>query len=293
MRKILLNIFRLYFRYFPVRKGKIPVMLLIDKTGLTKNFNVLSAFDNKININLNLDDWIQKQIFYFGRYEIEKDETLFWQHLIKEEDYVFDIGANIGYYSLQAAARIGKNGKVFAFEPVSSTYKKLIDNIKINSFANIIAENIAISNKEGEIELFVADELSTGSSSISMHVNFSGIKEKVSTIILDEYAADNNIKKVDVVKIDVEGCEPMVIEGMTKIMNDFKPLILIEVLDERLNTTGSSKEALYSLFEKNAYEPFEIKNYNTLRSIRSPKEGGLIVFKHRNCNFPGSFSIIY
>src|ERR1700674_3161993 len=103
MRKLLLNFCRLYFKYFPIRKGKIPILHLIDKTGLTKHYNLSSTFDKNISINLNLDDWIQKQIFYFGRYEIEKIETIFWQNIVKEEQYIFDIGANIGYYSLMAA----------------------------------------------------------------------------------------------------------------------------------------------------------------------------------------------
>ncbi len=293
MRKFFLYLFKLYFSYFPVRKGKIPVMLLIDKTGLTRNYNIRTTFDKQTNINLNLDDWIQKQVFYFGRYEIEKLETLFWQHLIKEGDIVFDIGANIGYYTLQAAARIGNHGRVYAFEPVSITYSKLIANLKINIFENVTTENLAVSNKKGEIELFIADENSTGSSSVAMHVSYSGVKERVSTISLDQYVQDNKIIKVDVIKIDVEGCEPMVIDGTVETMNEHKPLILIEVLDERLNALGNNKELLYGLFRKNDYEPFEIKSFSTLKVITTPIEGGLIVFKHKLRQFPGTISIIH
>jgi FkbM family methyltransferase len=261
-------------------------MNLIDKTGLTRNYNIRTTFDGQIYINLNLDDWIQKQIFYFGRYEIEKNETLFWQNLIKEGDFVFDIGANIGYYTLQAALRAGKQGKVYAFEPVSSTYRKLTDNLKINDFTNIVTENIAGSNQKGEIELFVADEKSTGSSSIAMHVNFSGIKETVPTIRMDDYIKEKNIIKLNIIKIDVEGCEPMVIEGLKESLNALKPYILIEVLDERLNTVNSSKEELYKLFEQNNYEPYRITGHDTVQKITTPVEGILILFKHKDCLLP-------
>ena len=292
MRKLLLNIFRLYFRHFPIRKGKIPLMILIDKTGLTKNYKIQTYFDNKIRINLNLEDWIQKQVFYFGRYEIEKKETLFWQYLIKENNYVFDIGANIGYYTLQAAARIGASGRVYAFEPVTVTYNKLNTNIQLNSFTNIIAQNLAVSNKKGFIELFVASEASTGSSSVSFHKDFSGVKEKVQTIRIDDYIKENNIYKVDIIKIDVEGCEPMVIEGALITMKNLKPLILIEVLDERLNTINSSKEDLYKLFQENKYSPYEIINYNVIKKINTPKEGGLIIFKHNDLQLFENIKVI-
>jgi len=292
MRKILLLMARIYFRYFPIRKGKLPILHLIDKTGLTKNYTLISTFDKNIFINLNLNDWIQKQVFYFGRYEIEKNETLFWRNLIKPGQYVFDLGANIGYYTLQSAVRVENEGKVYCFEPVSTTYKKLIDNIKLNRFNNIVPQNFALSNKKGEIELFVAGENSTGSSSLTMHIDFSGIKEKVQTITLDEYVLNEKIPKVDIIKIDVEGSEPMAIEGMKQIMQNFKPIILIEVLDERLNTVGSSKEKLYELFLQNCYKPYEIISENQLKSLSLPTEGPLILFKHFQTVFPDYIRII-
>lgn len=267
-------------------------MILIDKMGFTKDYKIQSDFDQKIKINLNLNDWIQKQIFYFGRYEIEKNETLFWQNIVKTGDIVFDVGANIGYYTMQTAARIGSNGRVYAFEPVSITYKKLIDNINLNNFKNIITENVAVSDTPGEIELYVADENSTGSSSIAMHVNFAGVKEKVKTIVLDEYIKDNHIPKLDLVKIDVEGCEPMVINGLKNTMNEYKPIILVEVLDERLNTINSSKEQLYELFNSCNYSGFEIIGDNSVRKIEKPIEGGLILFKHIGKELPQQIILV-
>jgi FkbM family methyltransferase len=262
-------------------------MLLIDKSGLTQNCEIITKFDQNIQIKLNLDDWIQKQIFYFGRYEIEKKETLFWQKMIKHNGIILDIGANIGYYSLMAAVRIGSSGKIFSFEPVTNTYRKLLFNISLNGFKNIYPQKVAVSNSMGEIELFVADEKNTGSSSIALHVSFSGVKERVNTITIDNFLNEKNeISEVDLVKIDVEGCEPMVIEGMKETMKRFRPIILIEILDERLKTIGSSKEFLYELFYENNYEAFEIQDSDTIAKIMSPKEGGLVMFKHLQTAMP-------
>jgi FkbM family methyltransferase len=261
-------------------------MNLLDKIGLTKDISLTHSFDKNILINLNLNDWIQKQIFYFGRYEIEKNETLFWQNIIKPKQYVFDIGANIGYYTLQALARVGSEGRVFSFEPVAATFKKLRDNINLNNFSNAIIEKLALLDKRDKIELYIADETSIGSSSISMHVNFSGEKEFADAISLDEYVIEKNINKIDIIKIDVEGCESRVIEGMKNVMNSFKPLILIEVNQERLQTTGSSKEKLFEQFYINDFEAFEIISANEIKRIFTPKEGILILFKHKSKSLP-------
>jgi len=114
----------------------------------------------------------------------------------------------------------------------------------------------------------------------------------VQTIRIDDYIKENNIYKVDIIKIDVEGCEPMVIEGALITMKNLKPLILIEVLDERLNTINSSKEDLYKLFQENKYSPYEIINYNVIKKINTPKEGGLIIFKHNDLQLFENIKVI-
>lgn len=278
MRNILLYFFRWYFFEFPVRKGKIPVLNAITKMGLTKNVKKESSFDSGTRINLDLEDWIQKQIYFFGHYEVEKAETLFWKSLIKDNDIILDIGANIGYYSLMASKRI-KSGKIYAFEPVKQTYAKLIKNIELNNFQNIVPVNKAVSNKEDIIEIYVADNKNTGTSSITNHAHFSGEKQPVVAIPIDSFVRENKIPKVDIIKIDVEGAESLVIEGMQETLIKFNPYILIELIDERLKAAGSSLILIYDFLEKLGYSPFQTNAELILTPAAKYKEGSLIIFK--------------
>ncbi|OQA00073.1 MAG: 2-O-methyltransferase NoeI [Bacteroidetes bacterium ADurb.Bin408] len=278
MRNLLLNFFRWYFSEFPVRKGKIPVLNTISKLGLTKNVKKESLFDTDIKINLDLEDWIQKQIFFFGHYEVEKEETRFWKSLVKENDIILDIGANIGYYSLMASKRI-KGGKIYAFEPVNQTYAKLIKNIELNNFQNIVPVNKAVSNKEDTIEIYVANNKNTGTSSITNHIHFCGEKQKAVAITIDSFVNENKLPKIDLIKIDVEGAESLVIEGMQESLAKFNPYILIELIDERLKAAGSSLIQIYDFLEKIGYKPFQINNDLKLAPAAKYKEGSLIIFK--------------
>ncbi|MDQ3189994.1 MAG: FkbM family methyltransferase [Bacteroidota bacterium] len=267
-------------------------MNLLTSIGLTKNVITTVKFDNDININVNLNDWIQKQIYFFGWYELEKNETFFWKKLLNPDSVIFDIGANVGYYSLISARSIGPKGEIFAFEPVKQTFNKLQKNINLNDFKNITAENIAISDKKGHITLYTADETNIGTSSITDHLNYSGEKLSVPSITLDEYLLDKDILKIDMIKIDVEGSEFNVLKGMAETIKKFQPHILIEILDEKLEAVNSNKEELYSFIENFSYQSFEIISSNTCLKLKTPIEGGLIVFKSSEKTFPPDIRVI-
>jgi len=278
MKGLLLSIFQWYFRKFPVRKGKIPVLTMVSKWGLTKNVKVKGIFDDDIKINLDLDDWIQKLIYFFGCYEIEKTETAFWKKIIKDDYIIFDIGANVGYYSLMAAKRAG-NGKIYAFEPVSSTYEKLLKNIELNKFHNIQLQNLAVSNHAGYVDIYVADNKNTGTSSITKHMHYNGNMETVKTVCIDDFFVEQAISKIDLIKIDVEGAEMLVLEGMNKILTQLEPLVLVELIDERLKAAGSSLLEAYDYFDTLGFKPYKLNKRLEMLPSEKYIEGSLVIFK--------------
>jgi FkbM family methyltransferase len=280
----LIRLFRLYFCYFPIRKGKFPVLVWLTKKELAKDLIQSARFDKNIIIEAHLDDWIQKQIYFFGRYEIEKEQTKFWNNFIQPGMIVLDIGANIGYYSLMAAKRTGKTGKVYAFEPVNNTFRLLVENIRINGFTNISAHKIAFSDTSGKTEIFTADSKNTGMSSFSEHVHFSGIKESVDMIEGDAFIASLNPLKIDLVKIDVEGAELKVLKGMIQSIIKFRPLILMEINELLLRNNKTSPAEIYLAFQNIGYSPYEFTHAGSLIPVEGFKESNLIAFMYSNNN---------
>ncbi|HRZ49576.1 MAG TPA: FkbM family methyltransferase, partial [Bacteroidales bacterium] len=241
---------RYFFRYIlkscPVRTGKIPVLNLLTRLGIARNFTAVITFDENIRVQVDLDDWIQKQIFFFGSYLLEQQETRYWCKSVKQGEIILDIGANIGYYSLLASKRIGGRGRIYAFEAAPETFKKLSANIQRNEIENVVAYNLAIADFRGTIDLHIADTRNSGMSSIAAFAEESGQTVTVPTDTIDNFVNDNSVDRIDRVKIDVEGAEMLVLKGMENTLRKFKPVIHIELIDSRLRDAGSSLAELWA-----------------------------------------------
>lgn len=147
-----------------------------------------------------------------------------------------DVGAHYGIYSLICAKQSKKN-EVISIEPVKENFQILNKNIKANNFANIKSHNIAISNKAGEAELFVAN--ASDSSGLDKHPNTKTIfKRKVRTDTIDNIVGEG---KIDIIKIDTEGHEMPVLKGMMKtIKNNPNLKLFIEFNPKCLTASNTS-----------------------------------------------------
>lgn len=160
----------------------------------------------------------------------EKGTTRLFSDLIKEGMVVSDIGANVGYYSLIAARLVGESGRVFAFEPAPDNFALLVKNIEANGFGNIIPVQKAVSDKTGRGTLFLWNEPDLH----NMREHHEKGSIEVEVITIDEFMKNIN-RTVDLVKMDVEGSEMRVLEGMVetirrnpelKIITEFSPYYL-------------------------------------------------------------------
>jgi len=151
---------------------------------------------------------------------------------IRRGDVVLDVGAHIGYYTLIAAKLVGREGHVFAFEPDSSNFSLLTKNIQANHLKNVTLIQKAVSNRTGKIKLHLSEKDSLFHSVVYEEVGKQTIE--VDTVCLDDYFR-NCERKVNFIKMDIEGAEPLAIEGMRtlleksdnlKIVMEFNPFAL-------------------------------------------------------------------
>lgn len=146
-----------------------------------------------------------------GNYE-EMEQDLF-SRCIKPGDTVVDIGAHIGLYTLRAAAAVGPEGHVIAFEPMSTNFALLSENVTLNGYGRRVAlHNTAVSDSAGTARLGKSD-LNTGDNSLTGERS-SG--ETVTTVVLDEVLGEG--ARIDVLKMDIQGGEPMALAGAARCL---------------------------------------------------------------------------
>ena len=167
-----------------------------------------------------------------GRYEVET--TRLFERILKPEMVVIDVGGHVGYFSLLAARLVGPQGKVFTFEPEPTNYRLLLENIGLNGYQNIVAVNSAVSSALGTMDLYLAG-LDNGRHSAYRHGLPESGRIVVDTTTLDDFLQGEGWPRVDLVKIDVEGGERDVLDGMRqtfersgglKLILEFNPSLL-------------------------------------------------------------------
>ena len=142
-------------------------------------------------------------------------ENIYFHEIIKEGMNIVDIGANIGAYTVLAAEKVGENGKVIAVEPEPQNYNQLLENMRLNNFKNVIPQNIALTDHQGQEKLYLS--FSPGSHSLFLPENKNSYIE-ISVKTVDSLLEELNLKKVDVIKIDTEGAEIPILKGAEKTL---------------------------------------------------------------------------
>tara|TARA_B110001452_G_scaffold265700_1_gene270896 strand:+ start:2691 stop:3584 length:894 start_codon:yes stop_codon:yes gene_type:complete len=204
--------------------------------------------DNKIFIKLyGNNDNISNHLFWKGiDYGFEPEVMWIYKIISKKVNYILDVGSNTGIYSLVSKS-INQNSQVYAFEPVKRTYNKLKRNININKF-NINTFEIALSDKDGENTIFdVPNENQTSSSLSPLKLKkwkgYKGeiIEYKIKTMRLDTFVLNNKIKNIEFIKVDIECHEPEFIKGGINSIEKFKPIIIIEILYNKIGRLVQSE----------------------------------------------------
>ncbi len=201
------------------------------------------------SLNLSIDG-------IFGEFD-----TSLVQSKINENDIVVDLGANIGYYTLLSARKIGENGKVFSFEPEPTNFELLKKNIQINNYKNVILEQKAVSDKPSKEQLFLSDKMEEHSFN---KIQSKGTSITVDCIALDDYFGSRNlIDKINFIKIDVEGAEPRALSGMKKILKESKNLkIFTEFMRNFIENSGHDPKKMLDILLDNAFTIYYVDAKN-------------------------------
>lgn len=183
---------------------------------------------------LNPNDPVVSGAIALEAYEIEA--VKFIKKLTRPGMTVLDIGANIGYYSVILGKSVGENGKVYAFEPEPTNFQFLERNIGANSLSHVKAYRLALANKPGILSFYLHESNKGKHSLIDYQKNTECIKVEATTV--DSFITKHGIRKIDLIKIDVEGAEPMVFEGMKETLAKHRPIIFTEYFPYAIRSSG-------------------------------------------------------
>lgn len=202
-------------------------------------------------VNLDLCDHIQRSI-YLGVFEPEETEQV--RNYLKPGMTIVDVGANVGYYTLMAAAAVGGAGRVLAFEPSPYAFERLAETLRRNGVSNVLALPIGLGEAERALPLFMPQR--PGNHTPSMVAAGRGGGLEVPVRRLDDCLAEHRVERVDLMKIDVEGFEPNVVEGaMGYITRGKVGAILCEFNSYWLGKNGVSAEKFFETLTGLGFEP--------------------------------------
>jgi FkbM family methyltransferase len=192
--------------------------------------------------------------FFYGGHPHENGTDRFFLKYIKPGFCVMDIGANVGYYTRLASKLVG-SGSVISFEPLPKAYKLL----KKNSYdlKNTEVFNCALSSDEGNGSFFIRD---SGDTSSLLRINDNEKLQEIKVSIKTADSFIDNINKVDFVKIDVEGFEMEVLQGMTTIISKYRPIIIFEYLTGFGKIRGLFHSHYVDFFNKYDYSLHYVNN---------------------------------
>lgn len=157
--------------------------------------------------------------YWLGSYELNKRQA--FEREIGPDQVVYDIGANVGYFSLLAAELVGSHGQVYAFEPLPRNIAFLRQHIALNQLTNVAVVEAAVSDQNGS----AAFDL--GASSAMGHIADQGAMQ-VDLVRLDDLLADHQILPPDFIKIDVEGTEDAVLRGAQSLITTCQPTLFLD-----------------------------------------------------------------
>lgn len=164
-----------------------------------------------------------------GTYEVPI-QNIFAQYL-HQGDVFYDIGSNVGFFSIIAAQLVGDRGKVYAFEPGQENANSIRHNARLNKFKQIEVIEKAVSHSSGSGQLLLA-QYSGGHALATADIppDLAG-EVTVDLVAIDDLIAQNKIAPPNFVKVDVEGAELDVLKGMKQTIQTHQPTIIYEIDD--------------------------------------------------------------
>lgn len=221
---------------------------------------------NGVNFALDLSDYSDWLLYFHSEVDNPKDVLSF----VNTGDTILDIGGNIGQTALMMAKKAGKTGRIVSFEPYPSTIKRFERNLSINeAIDNVRLVKFGLGSEETVVRMYQDCPTNSGANRVLGNDSQSDVGiEKITVKVLDDFLpSEENLERIDFVKIDVEGYEMNVLKGAKKTLLKYKPKLFIEIDDANLKKQGSSAAELLTFLTDLSYEMTDLSNMRKISGV--------------------------
>lgn len=202
---------------------------------------------------------VESAIFWYGLDGFEGETIRLWLELSSFSSCIIDVGANTGVYSL-VAKRVNQNSQIYAFEPIERIFAILQSNVELNKELfggpSIVPVHAALSDYSGVGQMYdlPVEHMYTASLNRNIHIErgqkLPSIVENAQVFSLDDFVTKENLRRIDLVKIDVESHEPAVLRGMRNILERDMPTLIVEIWNSDI---GREVQSVLSALNYNYY----------------------------------------
>ncbi len=239
---------------------------------------VIDNFDGDLKLRIDPSRNMGASVYWTGFHEYH--ELLFLHHFLKPEMVVLDAGANVGMFTVFMARRVS-GGKVIAFEPVPSMHDRLLDNIALNGFSNVMTRAAGLSDQTGTLPIHEIDSTHEGLSTLYPGDLKTLWRTDVPVVPLDSVFTEFGVQRFDLIKIDIEGGELPALRGMRGLIAQHHPAVVAEINSATYASAGYTPADVYTFFHELGYRPFEITRTGGLRPSMGEATFNNIVFLHQ------------
>jgi len=209
---------------------------------------------------LDLGEVIDSQLYYTGTFEAPTLEVI--RKLVRAGDTAVDVGANIGWITLNLARQVGPTGRVLAFEPSERAFHRLAEHVSRNQLAHVETFPLAIG-----------DETSPPTrTSLQSSYRIDGLvalqEEMVSTVRLDDFVSTASLRHLDFIKVDTDGMEPFVFRGARAALERFHPILVFEFGPAQLAQVSEKPEDLLDYLEGLGYGIYHERGLRPATDVR-------------------------
>jgi len=230
---------------------------------------------NRIKYEIDLSEGIDLSMFLFGNFQRHVSQNKYLS--LSQDAIIFDVGANFGVMSLQFA-KLVPWGKVYSFEPTFYAFSKLRKNLELNPelAKRIVAIQSFVSSSTSEepgIEAYASWKVGGTVKGVKhqVHGGIAKSTDGIGAVSLDDFCEQNEIKRLDFIKIDTDGHELEVLKGAKKVISKFNPVIIFEVGIYVMEERNIDFSDYLEFFDSLDYSLFNSKNSKRINAYNYHK----------------------